>query len=152
MFRKNIPIDWQIRAATLAYSQEWKWCICGDIQDDACEHDTGWARWETPRNTPSSTHGMHDLPGRPSEWCLTATKVLLEWVYRLLYCLDLPGWCWLRIRIVSWRIEGQPYWFNTSTSHGMTHPDLAEDPDWLYVRTASMVRKIYIRKGMGVGR
>merc|ERR1712203_127656 len=25
------------------------------------------------------------------------------------------------------------------------------DPDWLYVRTASMVRKIYIRKGMGVG-
>eukprot|EP00435_Cladocopium_sp_Y103_P022100 s2706_g5.t1 len=23
------------------------------------------------------------------------------------------------------------------------------DPDWLYVRTASMVRKIYIRKGMG---
>eukprot|EP00913_Durusdinium_trenchii_P024214 g22734.t1 len=26
------------------------------------------------------------------------------------------------------------------------------DPDWLYVRTASMVRKIYIRKGMGVGR
>ena len=27
----------------------------------------------------------------------------------------------------------------------------AEDPDWLYVRTASMVRKIYIRKGMGVG-
>lgn len=28
----------------------------------------------------------------------------------------------------------------------------AEDPDWLYVRTASMVRKIYIRKGMGVGR
>ena len=26
-----------------------------------------------------------------------------------------------------------------------------KDPDWLYVRTASMVRKIYIRKGMGVG-
>merc|ERR1711879_361678 len=25
------------------------------------------------------------------------------------------------------------------------------DPDWLYVRTASMVRKIYIRAGMGVG-
>jgi len=25
------------------------------------------------------------------------------------------------------------------------------DPDWLYVRTASMVRKIYIRGGMGVG-
>ncbi|CAE8596033.1 unnamed protein product [Polarella glacialis] len=25
------------------------------------------------------------------------------------------------------------------------------DPDWLYVRTASMVRKVYIRKGMGVG-
>merc|ERR1712061_157385 len=25
------------------------------------------------------------------------------------------------------------------------------DPDWLYVRTASMVRKIYIRVGMGVG-
>jgi small subunit ribosomal protein S19e len=25
------------------------------------------------------------------------------------------------------------------------------DPDWLYVRTAAMVRKIYIRKGMGVG-
>merc|ERR1719456_60889 len=25
------------------------------------------------------------------------------------------------------------------------------DPDWLYVRAASMVRKIYIRKGMGVG-
>ncbi len=25
------------------------------------------------------------------------------------------------------------------------------DKDWLYVRTASMVRKIYIRKGMGVG-
>ena len=25
------------------------------------------------------------------------------------------------------------------------------DEDWLYVRTASMVRKIYIRKGMGVG-
>ncbi len=27
----------------------------------------------------------------------------------------------------------------------------SKDPDWLYVRTASMVRKIYIRKGMGVG-
>ena len=27
----------------------------------------------------------------------------------------------------------------------------SQDPDWLYVRTASMVRKIYIRKGMGVG-
>merc|ERR1711957_1127533 len=25
------------------------------------------------------------------------------------------------------------------------------DPDWLYVRTASMVRKIYIRGGSGVG-
>merc|ERR1711976_910709 len=25
------------------------------------------------------------------------------------------------------------------------------DPDWLYVRTASMVRKIYIRGGTGVG-
>merc|ERR1719456_649454 len=25
------------------------------------------------------------------------------------------------------------------------------DPDWLYVRTASMVRKIYIRAGMGIG-
>merc|ERR1711879_1139479 len=25
------------------------------------------------------------------------------------------------------------------------------DPDWLYIRTASMVRKIYIRAGMGVG-
>merc|ERR1712151_1223113 len=25
------------------------------------------------------------------------------------------------------------------------------DPDWLYVRTASMVRKIYIRAGTGVG-
>mmetsp|Transcript_11964 Transcript_11964/g.18049 ORF Transcript_11964/g.18049 Transcript_11964/m.18049 type:complete len:161 (+) Transcript_11964:75-557(+) len=25
------------------------------------------------------------------------------------------------------------------------------DPDWLYVRTASMVRKIYIRGGVGVG-
>merc|ERR550525_1803232 len=25
------------------------------------------------------------------------------------------------------------------------------DPDWLYVRTASMVRKIYIRGGIGVG-
>mmetsp|Transcript_42528 Transcript_42528/g.90598 ORF Transcript_42528/g.90598 Transcript_42528/m.90598 type:complete len:159 (+) Transcript_42528:61-537(+) len=25
------------------------------------------------------------------------------------------------------------------------------DPDWLYVRTASMVRKIYIRNGTGVG-
>lgn len=28
---------------------------------------------------------------------------------------------------------------------------LRADEDWLYVRTASMVRKIYIRKGMGVG-
>merc|ERR1740131_533272 len=25
------------------------------------------------------------------------------------------------------------------------------DPDWLYVRTAAMVRKVYIRGGMGVG-
>mmetsp|Transcript_28756 Transcript_28756/g.92398 ORF Transcript_28756/g.92398 Transcript_28756/m.92398 type:complete len:162 (-) Transcript_28756:19-504(-) len=25
------------------------------------------------------------------------------------------------------------------------------DPDWLYVRTASMVRKVYIRAGTGVG-
>merc|ERR1712039_1135384 len=25
------------------------------------------------------------------------------------------------------------------------------DPDWLYVRTASMVRKVYIRGGSGVG-
>uniref|UniRef100_A0A7S4VJC2 40S ribosomal protein S19 n=1 Tax=Alexandrium monilatum TaxID=311494 RepID=A0A7S4VJC2_9DINO len=25
------------------------------------------------------------------------------------------------------------------------------DPDWLYVRTASMVRKVYIRGGIGVG-
>merc|ERR1711865_1327195 len=25
------------------------------------------------------------------------------------------------------------------------------DPDWLYIRAASMVRKIYIRGGMGVG-
>ena len=30
-------------------------------------------------------------------------------------------------------------------------PGRSQDPDWLYVRTASMVRKIYIRKGMGVG-
>merc|ERR1719491_1774993 len=26
-----------------------------------------------------------------------------------------------------------------------------QDPDWLYVRTASMVRKVYIRGGSGVG-
>merc|ERR1719393_375939 len=25
------------------------------------------------------------------------------------------------------------------------------DPDWLYIRTASFVRKVYIRKGSGVG-
>merc|ERR1712054_422700 len=32
------------------------------------------------------------------------------------------------------------------------HKELAPyDPDWLYVRTASMVRKIYIRGGTGVG-
>ncbi|CAK0853571.1 unnamed protein product [Prorocentrum cordatum] len=32
------------------------------------------------------------------------------------------------------------------------HKDLPPlDPDWLYVRTASMVRKIYIRGGTGVG-
>merc|ERR1719210_1721972 len=32
------------------------------------------------------------------------------------------------------------------------HKELAPyDPDWLYVRTASMVRKIYIRGGIGVG-
>jgi len=32
------------------------------------------------------------------------------------------------------------------------HKELAPyDPDWLYVRSASMVRKIYIRGGSGVG-
>merc|ERR1719224_94790 len=34
---------------------------------------------------------------------------------------------------------------------GVTRELAPYDPDWLYVRAASMVRKIYIRGGMGVG-
>ena len=38
------------------------------------------------------------------------------------------------------------------TFHVAPNKELAPyDPDWLYVRTASMVRKIYIRGGIGVG-
>merc|ERR1719458_770128 len=43
-----------------------------------------------------------------------------------------------------------PKWADVvKTSRGKELPP--NDPDWLYVRTASMVRKIYIRKGTGVG-
>ena len=34
---------------------------------------------------------------------------------------------------------------------GVTKELAPYDPDWLYVRSASMVRKIYIRGGIGVG-
>merc|ERR1719191_819150 len=43
-----------------------------------------------------------------------------------------------------------PKWGDTVKTG--VHKELAPyDPDWLYIRAASMVRKIYIRKGAGVG-
>jgi len=43
-----------------------------------------------------------------------------------------------------------PKWADVvKTSRSRELPPI--DPDWLYVRTASMVRKIYIRAGTGVG-
>merc|ERR1719379_2716438 len=43
-----------------------------------------------------------------------------------------------------------PKWADTVKTG--VHKELAPyDPDWLYVRAASMVRKIYIRGGCGVG-
>ena len=45
---------------------------------------------------------------------------------------------------------GLPHWtdlVNTTTFKELT----PYDPDWYYVRATLMVRKIYLRKGIGVG-
>merc|ERR1719321_1457268 len=43
-----------------------------------------------------------------------------------------------------------PKWADLVTT-GKTKELAPYDPDWIYVRAASMVRKIYIRGGVGVG-
>eukprot|EP00747_Dinoflagellata_sp_TGD_P161628 gnl/TRDRNA2_/TRDRNA2_178285_c0_seq1.p2 gnl/TRDRNA2_/TRDRNA2_178285_c0~~gnl/TRDRNA2_/TRDRNA2_178285_c0_seq1.p2 ORF type:complete len:159 (-),score=43.55 gnl/TRDRNA2_/TRDRNA2_178285_c0_seq1:56-532(-) len=43
-----------------------------------------------------------------------------------------------------------PKWADTVKT-GVAQELAPYDPDWLYVRTASMVRKVYIRGGSGVG-
>ena len=58
---------------------------------------------------------------------------------------ELPKWA--DVVKTSKAKELPPYAARSFLAHGSR----TEDPDWLYVRTASMVRKIYIRKGMGVG-